>query len=195
MGTTGGSRDSRVYRFELSLEQRRMGNNDDWFRERPEGQRLRAWVCLHAYVFLLSNGRQTSSLLAPELRLSLSLSLSHSLSLSYLRGLACGWALHLCLVAGRLSLSLSFLFSTCLSLSLSLSEAWPLAGLSIYASSWVVSLSPFNGKLLFFHGRGYLNLPRCTLQKLNSQWRCTHKKTASDPRPSVTFASRISTTS
>jgi hypothetical protein len=81
------------------------------------------------------------------------------------------------------------------SLSLPLSEAWPLAGLSIYASSWVVSLSPFNGKLLFFHGRGYLNLPRCTLQKLNSQWRCTHEKTASDPRPSVTFASRISTTS
>ena len=81
MGTTGGSRDSRVYRFELSLEQIRMGNNDDWFRERPEGQRLRAWVCLHAYVFLLSNGRQTSSLLAPELRLSLSLSLALSLSL------------------------------------------------------------------------------------------------------------------
>ena len=146
---------------------------------------------MHTYFFCLMDVKPVRC--SRQNYVSLSLSLSHSLSLSYLRGLACGWALHLCLVAGRLSLSLSFLFSTCLSLSLS--EAWPLAGLSIYASSWVVSLSPFNGKLLFFHGRGYLNLPRCTLQKLNSQWRCTHEKTASDPRPSVTFASRISTTS
>ena len=191
MGTTGGSRDSRVYRFELSLEQRRMGNNDDWFRERPERQRLRAWVCLHAYVFLLSNGRQTSSLLAPELRLSLSCILS--LSLISEVWLVVGPSIY---ASSRVvSLSPSLSFSLPASLSLSLSEAWPLAGLSIYASSWVVSLSPFNGKLLFFHGRGYLNLPRCTLQKLNSQWRCTHEKTASDPRPSVTFASRISTTS
>ena len=193
MGTTGGSRDSRVYRFELSLEQIRMGNNDDWFRERPEGQRLRAWVCLHAYVFLLSNGRQTSSLLAPELRLSLSLSLALSLSLLSPRsGL---WLGPPSMPRRGSSLSLPLFPFLYLPLSLSLSEAWPLAGLSIYASSWVVSLSPFNGKLLFFHGRGYLNLPRCTLQKLNSQWRCTHEKTASDPRPSVTFASRISTTS
>jgi hypothetical protein len=128
MGTTGGSRDSRVYRFELSLEQRRMGNNDDWFREKPERQRLRAWVCLHAYVFLLSNGRQTSSLLAPELRLSLSRTLSHSLSLSLISEvwLVVGPSIYASSRVVSLSPSLSFSLPASLSLSLSLRPGhWP----------------------------------------------------------------------
>ena len=124
MGTTGGSRDSRVYRFELSLEQRRMDNNDDWFRERPERQRLRAWVCLHAYVFLLSNGRQTSSLLAPELRLSLSLSRTLSLSLISEVWLVVGPSI--CASSRVVSLSPSLSFSLPASLSLSLRPGhWP----------------------------------------------------------------------
>ena len=146
---------------------------------------------MHTYFFCLMDVKPVRC--SRQNYVSLSLSLSRTLSLSIISKvwLVVGPSIYASSRVVSLSPSLSF----SLPASLSLSEAWPLAGLSIYASSWVVSLSPFNGKLLFFHGRGYLNLPRCTLQKLNSQWRCTHEKTASDPRPSVTFASRISTTS
>ena len=144
---------------------------------------------MHTYFFCLMDVKPVRCSRQNYVSLSLSLALSLSL-LSPRSGLWLGPP-----SVPRRGSSLSLPLFPFLYLPLSLSEAWPLAGLSIYASSWVVSLSPFNGKFLFFHGRGYLNLPRCTLQKLNSQWRCTHEKTASDPRPSVTFASRISTTS